>query len=158
MKAAGRLDRVDKRLLQLAQDEFPLTHRPWASIGNRLGITEEEVLERLSRLCKKGIVRKVGPALDAGRVGLRASTLIAMKVPDDGIRKVAKLISEYEEVSHCYQRDHEYTLWFTVTARDEIELKKTLEEIKRRSDIAEDDVLDLRPTKTFKIDVRFQLV
>ncbi len=148
---------MDKRLLQLAQDEFPLTDQPWLSIGNRLGITEREVLERIGRLCKKGIFRKVGPALDARRIGLKASTLIAMKVPEERIRKVAKLLSEYEEVSHCYQRKHDYNLWFTVTARDEMELEKILEEIKRGVDIAENDLLDLRPIKIFKIDVRFQL-
>ena len=148
---------MDKRLLQLAQDEFPLTDQPWLSIGNRLGITEREVLKRIGVLCKKGIIRKVGPALDARRIGLKASTLIAMKVPEERIRKVAKLLSEYEEVSHCYQRKHDYNLWFTVTARDEMELEKILEEIKRGVDIAENDLLDLRPIKIFKIDVRFQL-
>jgi len=148
---------MDKRLLQLAQDEFPLTDQPWLSIGNRLGITEREVLKRIGVLCKKGIIRKVGPALDARRIGLKASTLIAMKVPEERIRKVAKLLSEYEEVSHCYQRKHDYNLWFTVTARDEMELEKILEEIKRGVDIAENDLLDLRPIKMFKIDVRFQL-
>ena len=157
MEANGRLDGMDKRLLQLAQDEFPLTDQPWLSIGNRLGITEREVLKRIGVLCKKGIIRKVGPALDARRIGLKASTLIAMKVPEERIRKVAKLLSEYEEVSHCYQRKHDYNLWFTVTARDEMELEKILEEIKRGVDIAENDLLDLRPIKIFKIDVRFQL-
>jgi DNA-binding Lrp family transcriptional regulator len=158
LKHAVRLNSIDKKLLQLAQDEFPLTNRPWADIGNRLGITEGEVMKRLSSLCRRGIVRKVGPALDARRVGLRASTLIAMKVPDGRIRNVAKLIGEYEGVSHCYQRENEYTLWSTMVARDEIELKKMLEEVRHRADIVEDDMLDLRPTKIFKIDVRFQLV
>jgi DNA-binding Lrp family transcriptional regulator len=142
----------------MAQDDFPLTNRPWADIGNRLGITEGEVMKRLSRLSQRGIVRKVGPALDARRLGLRASTLVAMKVPDCRIRKVAKLIGEYEGVSHCYQRENEYTLWSTMVARDEIELNKMLEEIRHRADIVEDNILDLRPTKIFKIDVRFQII
>jgi DNA-binding Lrp family transcriptional regulator len=140
------------------QDEFPLTRRPWASIANELDITEEEVLERLSRLCRKGVVRKVGPALDPRRVGLLASTLVAMKIPKDKIRKVVQLVSKYEEVSHFHQREHEYNFWFTVTAHDESELGKVLEEIRREARIQENAVLDLRPTKLFKIDVRFQLV
>ena len=158
MKNTGQLHVIDRRLLQIAQDEFPLTLRPWLSIADRLGITEEEVLERLSRLSRRGIVRKVGPALDARRVGLRASTLIAMKVPRNKIRKVAKLVSKYDEVSHCYEREHEYNFWFTIATRDEAELEKILEQIRRGADIVEDDVLDLRPTQIFKIDVRFQLV
>lgn len=158
LKATGKLDLMDRRLLQEAQDEFPLTLRPWASMAKKLGITEREVLERLNRLHRKGIIRKIGPALNPGSVGLRASTLIAMKVPGNRIRNVAKLVSEYEEVSHCYQHDHEYNFWFTVAAHDEVELERILEEIRLRASIAEDDVLDLRATKMLKVDVRFQLV
>ena len=157
LKATARLDIVDRNLLEKAQD-VPLTLRPWTSIANELGITEEEVLERLSKLFQKGIIRKVAPALSPERIGLRASTLIAMKVPESRIRKVAKLVSKCPEVSHCHQREHEYNFWFTVTAHDEVALEKTLQNIRRESDIPETDILDLRPTKIFKIDVRFQLV
>jgi DNA-binding Lrp family transcriptional regulator len=149
---------MDRRLLQEAQDEFPLTLRPWASMAKKLGITEGEVLHRLNRLHQKGIIRKIGPALNPGRVGLRASTLIAMKVPSNRIRNVAKLVSKYEEVSHCYQRDSEYNFWFTIAAHDQVELDKILEEIRLRAGIAKDGVLDLRATRMFKVDVRFQLV
>ena len=157
LKATGRLNLMDKRLLEKAQDEFPLTVRPWESIGNDLGITEKEVMERLSRLFRRGVIRKIGPALDARRVGLRASTLIAMKVPENRIENVANLISKYREVSHCYQREHEYNLWFTIAARDESELEKLIEEIRCGADVAEDDLLNLPSTRIFKIDVRFQL-
>ena len=148
---------MDRRLLEIAQNEFPLTLRPWASIANKLGITEEEVLQRISKLCKKGIIRKVGPALDPGLIGLRASTLIAMRVPRNKIQKVARLISNYEEVSHFHQREHEYNFWFTLTTKNEVELKRITEEITRETRIGEDDMLDLHPIKIFKIDVRFQL-
>ncbi len=127
-------------------------------MAKKLGITEGKVLQRLNRLHQKGIIRKIGPALNPSRVGLRASTLIAMKVPSNRIRNVAKLVSKYEEVSHCYQRDSEYNFWFTITAHDQVELDKILEEIKLRAGIAKDDVLDLRATRMFKVDVRFQLV
>ena len=148
---------MDRRLLEKAQDEFPLTLRPWASIGNDLGITEREVMKRLSGLFRKGVIRKIGPALDAKRLGLRASTLIAMKVPENRIQKVANLVSKYREVSHCYEREHEYNFWFTIAARDESELEQMLQEIRHGADVAKDDMLNLQATRIFKIDVRFQL-
>jgi len=157
LKATGQIDLMDRRLLEKAQDEFPLTLRPWASIGNELGITEREVMERLSGLFRKGAIRKIGPALDAKRVGLRASTLIAMKVPEDMIQNVANMVSKYQDVSHCYEREHEYNFWFTIAARDENELEKMLQEIRRGANVAKDDMLNLQPTRIFKIDVRFQL-
>jgi DNA-binding Lrp family transcriptional regulator len=157
LKATRRLDPTDRRLLEKAQDEFPLTVQPWKSIGNDLGITEKEVMRRLRRLFRRGVIKKIGPALDARRVGLRASTLIAMKVPDNRIQKVAKIVRKYREVSHCYQREHDYNFWFTLAARNNLQLKKTLEEIRRRAHISKNDLLNLPSTRTFKIDVRFQL-
>ena len=157
LKATGRLDLTDRRLLEKAQDEFPLTVRPWENIGNDLGITEKEVMKRLSRLSRRGFIRRIGPALDAKRVGLQASTLIAMKVPKNKIQNVANMISIYQEVSHCYQREHEYNLWFTIAAHNELELEKIIQEIRRGAGIAEHDVLNLPSTRIFKLDVRFQL-
>jgi DNA-binding Lrp family transcriptional regulator len=157
LKATDGLDLMDRKLLEKAQDEFPLTVQPWASIGNDLGITEKEVMERLSALFRRKVIRKIGPAIDAKRLGLRASTLIAMKVPENRIQNVADMVSKYREVSHCYQREHEYNFWFTIAAHNEVELEKMLEEIRQGADIAEDDVLNLPSTRIFKIDVRFQL-
>ena len=157
LKAKARLDPIDRRLLEKIQDEFPLTERPWKSIGKDLGLTESEVMERLNQLSGQGVIRKIGPALDARRIGLQASTLIAMKVPQDRIRNVANMISKRMEVSHCYEREHEYNLWFTIASRDEPELEQALEEIRRGADVPAGDVLNLPSVRAFKIDVRFQL-
>lgn len=151
-----KLDEVDKKLLQLAQDEFPLTRRPWAKLGDKLKITEEEVLSRLKRLRDEGVIRKIGPAIDLKKIGFSASTLIAMRVPEDRIERVAKIINECESVSHNYLREHEYNIWFTVTAPSEEELKKIVKEIKRRAGIPDAEILDLPASRRFKIDVRFQ--
>lgn len=150
------LDEIDKQLLQLTQDEFSIMKRPWKELGNRLKITEEEVLLRLKRLCNKGVIRKIGPILNTRKLGLSASTLIAMKVPEEKIEQVASIINEYESVSHNYQREHEYNLWFTIRTSDEKKLRRTIEEIKRRTEIPDANILDLPTLRMFKIDVRFQ--
>lgn len=153
---ASKLDEIDKKLLQLAQDEFPITKRPWATLGNKLKITEEEVILRLKKFHREGIIRKIGPILDARKLGLCASTLIAMKVPEEKMEHVVDIINEYESVSHNYLREHEYNLWFTITTSSKEELRRTIEEIKRRTGIPDTDVLDLPTSRRFKIDVRFQ--
>lgn len=152
----AKLDEIDKRLLQLVQDEFPITRRPWAKLGDKLNITGEEVLSRLRRLRNEGVIRKIGPVIDARKVGLNASTLAAMRVPKNEIERVAKIINEYEIVSHNYLREHEYNLWFTIMTSNEGELRKILREIAQRTGIQETDVLDLPTIRRFKIDVRFQ--
>jgi DNA-binding Lrp family transcriptional regulator len=126
------------------------------ALGSKLKITEEEVMSRLKRLHREGIIRKIGPILDARKLGLCASTLIAMKVPEEKLESVVDIINEYKSVSHNYLREHEYNLWFTITTSSKEELKRTVEEIKRRTEIPDTDVLDLPTSRRFKIDVRFQ--
>ena len=157
LKTADRLDLMDRRLLEKAQNSFPLTVRPWRSIGNELSISEKEVIARLNRLSKQGFIRKIGPALNAVQTDLRASTLVAMKLHEDRIQGVAKMIGEHRGVTHCYQREHEYNLWFTIAARNQPELEKTLEAIKHAAGVTKDELLNLPSIRTFKIDVRFRL-
>lgn len=151
-----KLDEIDKRLLQLIQDEFPITRRPWKELGEKLNITEDEVLSRLRNLYNKGIIRKIGPVIESRKLGLNASTLIAMKVPETEIERIARIINDYEIVSHNYLREHKYNLWFTITTSDEKELRKVLREIQRRTGIPDTDILDLPTVRRFKIDVRFR--
>lgn len=154
---ATELDSVDTSLLQEVQDDFPLVDRPWIDVGNRLNMGEEEVIERLKRLHEEAIIQKIGPVYDARKAGLSAFTLIAMRVPKKRIEEVAQIVNEYNEVSHNYEREYEYNLWFTVTALNDQELARTLLEIKRRTGVMDDDILDLRAVRLFKIDARFQL-
>jgi hypothetical protein len=62
----------------------------------------------------------------------------------------------YTEISHCYEREHAFNLWFTIAAPNKLALRKAVEKIRRSARIAPEDVLDLPSTRTFKIDVRFR--
>lgn len=150
------IDEVDKKLLQFAQDEFPLTRRPWKALGNKLKIEEEEVLLRIKRLRKEGVIRKIGAIFDAKKLGVRACSLIAMRVPKEKIEDVVKIINEYESVTHNYRREHEYNVWFTISTSSVKELRKTINEIKRRTGIPDTNILNLPTTRRFKVGVRFQ--
>ena len=150
------LDKVDKELLQLVQDEFPVSKSPWKKLADKLNISEEETLTRIWRLQREGIIRKIAPVLETRKVGLNASTLILMKVPNECIEEIAELISNYDAVTHNYEREHEYNLWFTLTTSNQSELRQTLNEIKETVQIADKNILDLPMTRKFKIGVRYQ--
>ncbi|MHC1635218.1 MAG: siroheme decarboxylase subunit alpha [Candidatus Methanospirareceae archaeon] len=150
------LEEIEKELLQILQDDFPLERRPWAKIAEKLGISEDEVLERTRKLFEEGIIRRISPVLDARRVGLCASTLIAMRVPEEKMEEVVNVVNKYENVTHNYEREHDYNLWFTLLAPDEAELRRIVEEIKRKAGVSDVDILDLPTNRYFKIDVRFQ--
>jgi DNA-binding Lrp family transcriptional regulator len=151
------LDETDRKILQLLQDDFPIAEKPWKEIGDKLRISEAEVITRLKRLREGGIIQKVGPILDSSKIGLNAATLVAMKVPEDKIDAVASVINGYNSVSHNYERENEYNIWFTITASDTEELTAILDEITEKTGIEQSRILNLPTTQRFKINVRFQL-
>ena len=88
-------------------------------------------------------------------LGLHAATLVALHVPDERIDEIAAVISSYPEVSHNFRRDHYYSLWFTLAAKDREGIRKVLDEILDRTGIPASDALDLPTVQKMKIDVRF---
>jgi DNA-binding Lrp family transcriptional regulator len=146
------LDTVDRRLLDEFQDALPLEPRPYARMAEALGVTEDEVLQRLGRLQRFGAVSRVGAVLRPNRLGV--STLAALAVPPEVLPAVAELVSEYPEVNHNYEREHEYNLWFVITARDRARIDHVLAEIAARTGF---EPLDLPMLEDYFIDLGFRL-
>ncbi len=151
------LDTKDRQLLDELQKAIPLEKSPWVETGRRLGLSGEEVLTRLGRLSKMGVVRKLGPIIDARKVGLTASTLVGMKAPQERIDEIVKVINSYDEVSHNYERNHEYNVWFTLTAPNQGYLAKILQEIGMKTGVPEEDILNLPTERLFKIKANFKM-
>lgn len=149
---ALQLTHTEQRLLDEFQHGFPLEPRPYARIARELGISETAVLEGLQRLQDAGAVSRIGPVLAPNRIGV--STLAALAVPSEDLETIAALVSEYPEVNHNYQREHDYNLWFVVTAPDRARLDAVLNDIGKRSGLT---VLDLPMLEDYFIDLGFRL-
>jgi DNA-binding Lrp family transcriptional regulator len=151
-------DQTDLAILNVLQDDLPLVSRPWNTMAGRLGIQETEILRRMERLEEAGIIRGISPVLESRHLGLHAATLIALRVPEERVDEIASIISSYPEVSHNFQRDHHYSLWFTIAAQNGEGIQRVLHEILERSGISASDALDLPTVKKIKIDVRFSFL
>jgi siroheme decarboxylase len=151
-------DRVDLELLEILQEDIPLVSRPWDILAARVGISPEEVLCRVERLQAAGIVLSVSPILESRHLGLHAATLVALRVPGERVHEVANIVSSYREVSHNYQRDHPYSIWFTLSAESPEQLARVLRDIHDRTGIADGDILNLPTVQKFKIDLRFSFI
>lgn len=111
--SAGDLDERTRELLDLMQEDFPLTVRPYAALGERLGLTEAETLERLAQAREAGVVRQICAIFDTKALGY-SSALVAMKVAPERLEHAAAVINAHPGVSHNYKRNHEFNMWFTV--------------------------------------------
>ena len=151
-------DLTDLSILDALQDDFPLVPRPFSEIARRLDLSEQDLLARMKRMADAGVLRGISPILESGRMGIGSATLVAVHLPDGRIREVAGVINRYPEVSHNFQRDHHYCLWFTVCGKDDEAVARVLGDIMQRTGITENDLLDLPTVERLKIDVRFPFV
>jgi DNA-binding Lrp family transcriptional regulator len=158
MSGSSLPDQTDLAILNALQDDLPLVSRPWKAIADRLNIIETEIIERMKKLEEAGVIRGISPVLESRSLGLHAATLVALHVPEERMNEVATIISSYAEVSHNFQRDHYYSLWFTIAAQNGEGIQNVLDEILNRTGIPASDILDLPTIKKIKIDVRFSFL
>ena len=104
---------ADAQLLNAVQWSFPLDAQPYAVLAERLGLTEDEVIDRLRAVKAEGVLRQLSAIFDTRALGY-TSALIAAKVDADRIDAAAEIINEHPGVSHNYKRNHDYNLWYTL--------------------------------------------
>jgi siroheme decarboxylase len=148
------IDDTDRKILNRIQSDFPITSRPFLSIADDLGLTEKDVMDRIATLRESGIIRRIGGNFVPEKLGF-VSTLCAAKVPEDKIDLFSKIVNRYPEVTHNYQRDNTYNVWFTFIAPSMEEIETKLGEIGKESGVR--DILNLPASRVFKIKAQFNL-
>lgn len=149
----GTMDTHDKRILDIIQTGFPLSSRPYAEIGDQLGLTEAETLARVRALRGKGIIRRMGANFQSAALGFR-STLCAAKVPADKLDAFVADVNAHTGATHNYLRKNPYNVWFTYIGPSWDEVCTTLAGIEARHAIP---ILNLPATRLYKIRVDFQM-
>jgi len=149
-----KIDPTDSAILNRIQSDFPITSRPFLTVADELELTEKDVLERVARLKADGIIRRIGGNFVPGKLGF-VSTLCAARVPADKIDDFAEIVNRYPGVTHNYQRDNTYNVWFTFIAPSREEIEDNLRQI--AEDTGVEDILNLPATKVFKIRAEFEV-
>ena len=149
-----KLTANDKALLNIIQSDFPLTARPYQTIAQRLGTTEKDVLERLRRLKDNHIIRRIGGNFSPEKLGF-VSTLCAARVPGEKIDAFTEAVNRYPGVTHNYQRDNRFNIWFTFIAPSMNEIQAHLDDIAAETGV--DQIVNLPATHVFKIKAQFDL-
>ena len=152
MSSMGKLD---KELLNEIQWTFPLVTRPFDTIAKKFDVTPEIVKEHLNSLKKVGVLRQLSAIFDTRKLGY-TSSLVAMEIESDKLEHVASQINRHPGVSHNYERDHEFNLWFTLAVPPGSDLKSEIDKFNVLKGIKK--VRMLPTLQLFKIGVKLDMV
>lgn len=147
------LDRTDRQLLDIIQTAFPLAPRPYAVLGEQLGISEEEAFTRVRALKAVRSSAAWGPTFNPP-----SWAMFPPSAPPKCRRRAwpafVERVNAEPGVTHNYQREHAYNIWFTLISPSRQDAQATLDAISRDTGV---DILNLPATKLFKIRVDFRM-
>jgi len=149
------LGESDKELLNEIQWTFPLVTRPFDTIAKKFDTTPEIIKEKLNNLKEIGVLRQLSAIFDTRKLGY-TSSLVAMEIEHDKLDYVASQINRHPGVSHNYERDHQFNLWFTLAVPPGVDLNSELEKFNVLKGIKK--VRMLPTLQLFKIGVKLDMV
>jgi len=149
-------DAADAALLGVLQEQVPFVRRPFAELGKRCGIAEDETLARVKALKERKVIRQISAIFDTRSLGY-ASSLVAAKIAPEKLDSAVAVINSHPGVSHNYLRNHEFNLWYTIAVppTSKLGLDGTVDLLHKLSGA---ETTRLLPTlRLFKIGVRFDV-
>ena len=149
------MDKLDKELLNEIQWTFPLVTRPFDAIAKKFDTTPKIIKEHLNNLKKVGILRQLSAIFDTRKLGY-TSSLVAMEIEHDKLEYVASQINRHPGVSHNYEREHQFNLWFTLAVPPGADLKTEVDRFNVLKGIKK--VRMLPTIQLFKIGVKLDMV
>ena len=105
------LSETDRRLIGLIQDGLPLVPHPYAIVGDKLGLSEAEIIDRIKKLNDCGLIKRMGVVVKHRALGYRANAMVVWDVPDHEVEIIGKRLADEECVTLCYQRPRRLPDW-----------------------------------------------
>jgi DNA-binding Lrp family transcriptional regulator len=102
---------IDRALLAALEAGLPLVPRPFAALGERVGLAEHEVLSRLAALRGAGVINRVGLVVRHRELGYRANAMVVLDLPDAEVEAAGRRLAREPAVSLCYARPRRPPLW-----------------------------------------------
>jgi len=105
------IDATDREIIRATQGGLPLTSRPYHAVGEAIGLSGEEVMERMRRLRGLGVIRRIAAVPNHYALGYRSNGMSVWDVPDEEVDQLGRLVGALEFVSHCYCRPRHLPVW-----------------------------------------------
>ncbi|MGC1164518.1 MAG: Lrp/AsnC family transcriptional regulator [Solirubrobacterales bacterium] len=147
-------DADDIALIRALQGPMAAVERPYDEAASELGISTEDLLERLRSMVDRKILRRVAAILYHRRAGFSANGMGVWKVPDEQIMEVGARMASFRGISHCYQRptyeDWPYSVFTMAHGRSKQECDAVLDSIAADCGIGPDGRATLYSSTEYK--------
>ncbi len=97
-------DEKDRALVRLLQENLPLVERPYHELAAKVGLTPEEVIERVRRWSESGVIRRFGASVRHVSMGYKANCMVVWRVEPEAAGEAGRAFAAFPEVTHCYRR------------------------------------------------------
>jgi DNA-binding Lrp family transcriptional regulator len=130
---------LEKRIIASIQGDMPVVERPYRRIAADLGIEEQQLLDVLQRLVRRGVIRRFGATLRHQKSGFSANAMTAWRVDEERMDAVGAIMASFKEVSHCYRRDPtpewKYNLYTMIHGKSEDDCRRTAEKMAQKAGV-----------------------
>ena len=134
-------DEFDIAVIRATQGDMPVIPEPYAPAADQLGISQARLLEHLTAMQERRLLRRVAAILFHRRAGFSANGMGVWKVPDERIMELGPRMAAFRGISHCYQRptyqDWPYSIFTMAHGRSKDECDAILDSIAAETGIDE---------------------
>jgi len=145
---------IEKKVVASLQGNIPVCQRPFQTLAEGIGVSEEKYLDIVARLNEQGIIRRFGATLKHQKSGFKANAMVAWRMDEARTQEAGKIMASFQEVTHCYRRDPAptwpYNLYTMVHAAEEATCHAIAEKIAKAVGVTGDDYILLFSRKELK--------
>jgi DNA-binding Lrp family transcriptional regulator len=147
-------DETDIAIIKALQGPMKAVERPYDEAAAEVGLSTEELLDKLGDMVDRKILRRVAAILFHRRAGFSANGMGVWKVPEDQILEVGGRMAAVRGISHCYQRptyaDWPYSVFTMAHGRSKEECDAVLDSIAAENGMGPDDRATLYSSTEYK--------
>jgi DNA-binding Lrp family transcriptional regulator len=128
---------LSAEMLMKLEKRLPIAERPFKEIAEAYGYKEGELVDLISELIKKGVVRDFSGVLRESKIGFRENGMNLVKIEPKEAEKIAlKLVKDFPQITHLVERsvpeNWKYPIYFMIHADSRQKIESIRREVSER--------------------------
>lgn len=151
----AELDDTDQALITLMQRGLPLSPTPYAELGKKLQLDEDEVIQRIQKLDDENVIKRLGVVVRHHELGYKANAMTVWNIPDELVSELGTCMGQFDFVTLCYRRPRRlpewpYNLFTMIHGKDREDVLANIALLAKRCNLDEAEHKVLFSTRRFK--------